>query len=135
MIHRLNIRVYYEDTDVAGVVYHANYLKFFERGRTETLRSIGIDQLKLKEQHGLVYVVTRIEVDFRAPARFDDMVAVETEVKERTPVRIEILQRLTRKGQTLAEAKVWIASINEAGQPQRMPDQMSAALDRLVPAR
>ena len=76
-MHRFPVRVYYEDTDFGGVVYYANYLRFLERGRTEALRDLGVDQVALKER-GIVFVVRRANVEFLAPARFDDALDVRT---------------------------------------------------------
>jgi YbgC/YbaW family acyl-CoA thioester hydrolase len=76
--HRLTLRVYYEDTDLAGIVYYANYLRFIERARTEWVRELGIDQGRLKAEAGIVFAVRRVEVDYIAPARFDDVLEVET---------------------------------------------------------
>ena len=73
MTHRFPVRVYYEDTDLAGIVYYANYLKFIERARTEWVRSLGIDQTRLKAEAGIVFAVRRVEADYLAPARFDDL--------------------------------------------------------------
>ena len=74
MIHEHSLRIYYEDTDMAGIVYYANYLKFFERGRSEAVRAAGIDQNALRDMHGLVFAVRRAEVDYLQPARLDDVV-------------------------------------------------------------
>jgi acyl-CoA thioester hydrolase len=81
--HELAVRVYYEDTDAAGIVYHANYLKFAERGRTELLRSLGFDHRRLAQAHGLVFAVARCAIDFMRPARLDDLLHVRTEVAGR----------------------------------------------------
>ncbi len=81
MTHTLPLRVYYEDTDLAGIVYYANYLRFIERARTEWVRSLGVDQTQLKAQHGIVFAVRRVEADYLAPARFDDEIEVRTSVR------------------------------------------------------
>jgi acyl-CoA thioester hydrolase len=83
-MHRLILRIYYEDTDFAGVVYYANYLRFIERGRTEWVRHRGVDQRRLLEEEGLVFAVRRIEADYLAPAFFDDLVEVDTALLEAT---------------------------------------------------
>src|SRR5437868_11428314 len=80
--HRLPVRVYYEDTDAGGIVYHANYLRFAERARTDMLRLAGVDQIRLREDHGLVFVLYRGEIDYRRPARFDDRLLVASDIAE-----------------------------------------------------
>ncbi len=132
-MHRLALRVYYEDTDLAGVVYYANYLKFLERGRTEALRDLGIDQTRLKAEAGLVFVVTRVEIDYRAPARFDDLLTVETRALRRTQARVWMGQRVLRDDAILTEATVALACLDATGRPQRLPARLAAALDRMLP--
>ncbi len=130
-MHRHDIRVYYEDTDLAGVVYYANYLRFLERGRTEALRALGIDQGRLKAEAGLVFVVARVEIDYRAPARFDDVVTVETALARRTPARVVMAQAVRRGEALLVEAEVTVACMGADGRPRRLPEAVAAALDRM----
>jgi acyl-CoA thioester hydrolase len=129
MTHRFPVRVYYEDTDLAGIVYYANYLKFIERARTEWVRSLGIDQRRLKAEAGLVFAVRRVEADYLAPAYFDDMLEIETDCLETTPARVVLAQRVMRDGVCLVEAKVTIVALAESGRPQRMPAALRAALE------
>jgi acyl-CoA thioester hydrolase len=129
-VHRLQIRVYYEDTDLAGVVYYANYLKFMERGRTEALRDGGVDQSRLKAETGVVFLVTRVEIDYRAPALFDDLLTVETQVVELRQASVAMAQRVLRDGRALAEAIVTLAAIGPTGRPTRLPPEVGAALRR-----
>ena len=91
-MHALSVRVYYEDTDLAGIVYYANYLKFIERGRSEWLRDRGIDQVALKVASGHVFAVRRVEADYLRPARFDDLLTVETVLSHMTAARIVVEQ-------------------------------------------
>lgn len=126
-VHRLALRVYYEDTDLAGIVYHANYLKFMERGRTEALRAAGVDQTRLKAE-GLVFVVTRMAIDFRRPARFDDLLSVETETTRLGAATVEMRQRVLRDGDAMAEAEVRVACMDGAGRAARLPPAVRAAL-------
>ncbi|MYF88382.1 MAG: YbgC/FadM family acyl-CoA thioesterase, partial [Boseongicola sp. SB0676_bin_33] len=91
MTHCFKIRVYYEDTDLAGIVYYANYLKFIERARTEWVRERGVDQAKLKEGHGIVFAVRRVEADYLAPARFNDDLVVETRLSSHSGARIGLV--------------------------------------------
>ena len=88
MTHRFACRVYYEDTDLAGIVYYANYLKFIERARSEWVRDLGVDQIDLRARQGLVFAVRRIEADYLSPARFDDVLQVETRLAGLTGARI-----------------------------------------------
>jgi acyl-CoA thioester hydrolase len=135
MAHRLEVRVYYEDTDLAGVVYYANYLRFIERGRTEALRALGIEQGRLRAERGLVFVVRRLEIDYLAPARFDDLLAVETEVTELRGARMLMEQRVCRGGALLARASVTVACMDAAGKAARLPGDIRDALDRLARSR
>ncbi|MGF1659928.1 MAG: tol-pal system-associated acyl-CoA thioesterase [Rubrimonas sp.] len=128
--HRLDLRVYYEDTDLAGIVYYANYLKFLERGRTEALRAVGVDQSAMKAG-GLVFAVTRVEIDYRRSARFDDLLTVETALSRLGGASVEMVQRVLRGDETLAPARVRVACMTPEGRPARMPDPVRAALARL----
>ncbi len=121
MDHRFAIRVYYEDTDMAGIVYHANYLKYIERARSDWVRATGVDQNALRLQQGAVFVVRRIEADYLAPARFDDVLEVRTRVRLVTGVRLVLAQSVERGGVSLFEAIVTLVCLGEAGQPMRLP--------------
>lgn len=124
----LTLRVYYEDTDLAGIVYYANYLKFIERGRTEFVRARGIDQSALKADQGIVFAVRRVEADYLAPARFDDLLRVETVVTALKGASILMDQTILRDGVTLFRAKVTLVCLNSAGRAQRMPDAVRLSL-------
>ena len=129
--HVLPVRVYYEDTDFTGVVYHASYLRFFERGRTEFLREAGIEHsalLSLAEP--CAFAVTRIGVQFRAAARVDDSLEVRTQNRWGRGVRIEARQRILRAGVLIAEAEVEVVCIRLDGRPRRPPREL---VDRLAP--
>lgn len=121
MIHHLTIRVYYEDTDLAGIVYYANYLRFIERGRTEWVRSMGIDQTRLKSEEGVVFAVRRVEADYLSPARFDDLLDIATMVDSATPARLVLKQEVRRDGALLFSALVTLAALTERGAPTRLP--------------
>lgn len=121
MIHRLPLRVYYEDTDLAGIVYYANYLKFIERGRSEWIRGLGVDQAALKRDHGLVFAVRRIEADYLHPARYDDQLVVETVLQAETGARLVMGQTVTRDGEVLFSAVVTIVCLSETGGAARLP--------------
>ena len=121
MTHRFSLRVYYEDTDLAGIVYYANYLRFIERARSEWIRSLGIDQKAMKADDGIVFAVRRVEADYLAPAQFDDELEVLTTTEAVTGARIVLRQIVQRDGQDLFVALVTIVAIAETGQPARLP--------------
>lgn len=131
MTHSHALRVYYEDTDLAGIVYYANYLKFIERARTEWVRALGIDQARLKSAEGIVFAVRRVEADYLRPAKFDDELAVETRVEVFTGARIVLEQVVARRGERLFQALVTLVCLTEAGAPARLPAELRR---RLAPA-
>ncbi len=126
-MHRFPIRVYYEDTDMAGIVYYANYLRYIERARSDWVREIGIDQLAMKAQ-GVVFAVRRIEADYIQPARFDDALDVHTALVKLTPARMIMAQKVLRGDDVLFTADVTIACIGAGGKPVRLPAEL-----RLMP--
>ena len=126
-MHRLPVRVYYEDTDFGGVVYYANYLRFLERGRTKALRDMGVDQVALKEQ-GQVFVVRRANVDFLAPARFDDMLEVRTWASTVKRASAIMAQEIWRGEDRLIAAEITIACITLEGRPTGLPEPVRAGL-------
>ena len=128
MTHRLSLRVYYEDTDLAGIVYYANYLKFTERARTEWVRSLGIDQTRLKAEEGIVFAVRRVEADYISPARFDDQLVVETGVQELKGARIVLTQNVLRDGVVLFASVVTLVALTDTGKPARLPADVRRAL-------
>ena len=118
--HAFPLTVYYEDTDLGGVVYHANYLKFIERARSHWVRALGIDQNAMRAQ-GLVFVVHRVEADFLAPARLDDALVVETIPHAGTRARLVLDQRVTRGETLLFRALVTLVCMDAGGKPRRLP--------------
>ena len=108
----LSIRVYYEDTDAGGVVYYANYLKFFERGRTEWLRALGMDQHTLALQEQMMFVVMHADIAYRQPARLDDRILVRTSVTELGGSTILFSQQALRDDTLLASADIRICAVN-----------------------
>jgi acyl-CoA thioester hydrolase len=124
------IRVYYEDTDAAGVVYYANYLRFMERARTEWLESLGFPLAAFEREHGVAFVVHRAEIDFLLPARLNDRLAVSVEALDRGASRLVVAQRVLREAATLAKARITLACLDpERWRPARMP----AVLARVLP--
>lgn len=136
--HRLKARVYYADTDFSGVVYHARYLEFLERGRSDFLRLSGVHHTELMDgKHGerIVWVVRRMEIDFVAPARIDDILTIETRTEKISGARIFMAQKLLRGEELLVSAAVEAAIIGESGRPRRFPREWAAAfLGRSAPA-
>ncbi|MGN6766532.1 MAG: tol-pal system-associated acyl-CoA thioesterase [Rhizobiaceae bacterium] len=122
--HRLLARVYFADTDFSGVVYHARYLEFFERGRSDFLRLAGVHHTELADgKHGekMVWVVRRMEIVFHAPARIDDILTIDTKTVNVSGARIFMEQRIRRGDTALVDAKVEAAIIGESGRPRRFP--------------
>lgn len=111
--HSFPIRVYYEDTDAGGIVYHANYLNFAERARTEALREAGIDQSALWKTHGIGFVVRKATVDYSRPARLDDMLAVETHLEKWGRASLTLVQTIRRGSETLANVHIKLAVIDK----------------------
>ena len=131
--HLLPVRVYYEDTDFTGLVYHASYLRFFERGRTEFLRAAGVEHAKLLESADPgAFAVTRMSIDFRRAARVDDALVIRTAFQALRGARIEARQRALRDGVTLAEAEVEVVCIRPDGRPRRPPVDLLARLAPFV---
>ena len=128
MTHSLTLRVYYEDTDLAGIVYYANYLKFIERARTEWVRGLGIDQGALKRDAGVVFAVRRVVADYLSPARFDDVLTVTTDCRAVTAARIVLDQRVWRDGALLFSAEVTLVALLETGRPARLGAAIRAKL-------
>jgi acyl-CoA thioester hydrolase len=125
--HRFDLRVYYEDTDLAGIVYYANYLKFIERGRSEYLRALGIDQGALKTREGIVFAVRRVEADYLRPALFDDHLSVTTTPRAVGGARIVLDQAVLRGDEVLFSAVVTIVCLTAAGRPARVPAPVTQA--------
>lgn len=120
-MHRTAFRVYYEDTDFSGFVYHANYLRFLERGRTDLLRELGVAQSALKQgADGLVFVVTRIVVDYLRPAKMDDVLTISTSIDAVTGATMTMAQAIHRGEEALVKAMVHIAAVRD-GRAVRLP--------------
>ena len=127
MKHTYPVRVYYEDTDMGGVVYHANFLRYIERARSDWVRQLGNDQNAMREE-GIVWVVRRVEADYLAPAKFEDELVVETDVVSLSGVRLTMAQ-LVRRGETeIFRATVTAVCINKAGKPVRLPAEIRALM-------
>ena len=133
--HVLPVRVYFEDTDTGGVVYHANFLKFCERGRSDFIRLLGIDAKGLADPargEPAIFVVRRVEIDFLKPGRMDDVLEVVTSCAEISNASLVLDQEVRRDGTPLARAKVSVVLVSQAGKPQRLGQLVRGALQRFV---
>ena len=133
--HILPVRVYFEDTDFAGLVYHANYLKFCERGRSDFIRLLGIHHQDLAnpdQGEASVFVVRRVEIDYLKPAKLDDVLEVVTRCVETGGASLTLLQEVRREGVVLVRAKVVVVLVSETGKPQRLGQLVRGALERFV---
>jgi len=136
-VHLLPVRVYYEDTDAAGIVYHANYLRFAERGRTEMLRVVGIHQNDLRRDTGLAFAVYKGDVHYMKPARLDDELLVETELVELSGASVHIKQTIRKAadgvpGEGLVEYRAHVVCMNADGRAQRLPADLRKTLEPYV---
>ena len=128
------VRVYYEDTDAGGVVYHASYFRFAERARTEMLRALGVAHRELIEAEGYQFVVRRCAADFRRPARLDDRLDVVTRVTALGATRVALAQDVRRDGAELVAIEVELVGLGTSGRPARMPGRLKRALNPLIAA-
>ena len=134
-LHRYSLRIYFEDTDAGGVVYHANYLRFMERARTDMLRCLGIEQRQALEAQGSErgnYVVGSLQIDYKRPARLDDVVTVVSAVEALGAASCGIRQRIFRKDELLTDAKVTVAFVGDGGRPRRQPAAWRERFDALL---
>jgi acyl-CoA thioester hydrolase len=126
--HQLTVRVYYEDTDFSGVVYHASYLRFMERGRTEQIRDLGVEQAELFDgEQGLSFAVRRMAIEFLRPARMDDLLTIETRPTEARGATLLLAQRVLRGEEVLVTAEVTVACVG-GGRARRIPDVLRRRL-------
>ena len=133
--HLFPVRVYYEDTDLTGMVYHANYLRWFERARSDLLRVLGIEQRGAVEDGTGFYTVAELNIRYLAPARLDDAVTVATTALELGAASVRLRQQALRGDQVLAEAAVRVGFIGPDGRPRRQPDAWRAAFKTLQLAK
>lgn len=132
-VHRLPVRVYYEDTDFSGVVYHARYLHFFERGRTESLRALGIHHSELiNSDDPIAFAVRSLSIEYVKAARVDEALVVETTYRPNKGPRLRMDQALTRNGETICTAKIEAVIIDPSGRPKRPTRAMIAAWQPVV---
>ncbi len=129
-VHLLYARIYYADTDFSGFVYHGRYLEFYERGRTDFLRLQDVHHIELAEGalgEEMVWVVRRMEIDYKSPAKMDDLILIETRVSEIRGARVIMAQKITCRERLLSEAKVEAVMITKEGHPRRIPDEWREA--------
>ena len=133
-VHHIHQRVYYEDTDAAGIVYYANYLCFAERARTEILRLLGVSQARLRAEEGLAFAVRRCAVTYHRPARLDDLLIIRTWVTAMTRVQVTMRQAVAgaADGRAIAELDVQIVCIDDDGRPARIPQALTGAFTHLM---
>ncbi len=125
----ISVRVYWEDTDAGGVVFYANYLKFFERARTEWLRALGVEQTALKAETGAIFVVAEVQLRYLAAARLDDLLTITVKVLDQGAASLELEQQAWRGDTLLAEGRVRVGCVDGATlRPRRMPKQILDAL-------
>jgi len=127
-MHQLDIRIYYEDTDCGGVVYHANYLKFMERARTEALRNCGFEQNEIAAQDDVIFALSQSDICYLRPAIFDDLICVETQLVAIKGARILFKQSICRNQDVLVTADITIATISQEGKAKRMPEYIRTRL-------
>lgn len=132
MSHRIEVRVYYEDTDMAGIVYYANYLKFMERARTEAVRAAGIGQQALRDEAAIVFAVRRVEIEYLGPARLDDLLTVETRLKRMGAATLEMVQTVRRGETALTQADIKIACMSVSGKAMRIPADIRVKLAAIL---
>ncbi len=137
-VHRFAVRVYFEDTDLSGVVYHANYLRWFERARSDMLRLLGIDQRAAQEAGEGAYAVAELTIRYFAPARLDDAVLIESRVEEMRAAscRMHQMATLVRDGRDdvlLTEARLRVGFVAPDGRPRRQPDAWRRAFAAILP--
>jgi acyl-CoA thioester hydrolase len=133
-VHRYAVRVCFEDTDLTGVVYHANYLRWFERARSDMLRLLGIDQRAAQEAGEGAYAVAELAIRYLAPARLDDAVLIESHGEELRAASCRMLQRALRGQTLLSEARVRVGFVTPSGRPRRQPDAWRAAFASIFPS-
>jgi acyl-CoA thioester hydrolase len=133
-VHRFAVRVYFEDTDLSGVVYHANYLRWFERARSEMLRLLGIEQRAVQESGEGAYAVAELTIRYLLPARLDDAVVIESRVEELRAASCRIHQQVWRGDAMLAEARLRIGFVGPDGRPRRQPLAWRTAFAAIAPA-
>jgi len=128
MTHIFTLRVYYEDTDMAGIVYYANYLRYIERARSEAVRDVGIEQLAMRDDDKAVFVVRGMQLEYLRPARFDNVLTIETETTSLKAATMQMFQTVKRGDEVLFTADVRVACMSLTGRPTRYPAEIRRKL-------
>ena len=126
---KYNTKVYYEDTDAAGIVYYANYLKFLERARSEAIYSIGLTNKKLLSDHGTIIIVKSCNIDYKKPAKFEDSLEIISEIKTISKSSFTMDQIIKRKDEIISESEIVLVTVNAQGKPIRIPDVLNKFLN------
>tara|TARA_B100000700_G_scaffold147038_1_gene163868 strand:+ start:893 stop:1288 length:396 start_codon:yes stop_codon:yes gene_type:complete len=126
---KYNTKVYYEDTDAAGIVYYANYLKFLERARSEAIYSIGLTNKKLLNDYGTIIIVKSCKIDYKSPAKFEDLLEIISKIKTIGKSSFTMDQIIKRKDETISESEVVLVTVNAEGKPIRIPDVLNKFLN------
>ena len=124
-----NTKVYYEDTDAGGIVYYANYLKFLERARSEAIYSIGLTNKKLLNDYGTIIIVKSCKIDYKSPAKFEDLLEIISKIKTIGKSSFTMDQIIKRKDETISESEVVLVTVNAEGKPIRIPDVLNKFLN------
>ena len=126
---KYNTKVYYEDTDAAGIVYYANYLKFLERARSEAIYSIGLTNKKLLSDHGTIIIVKSCNIDYKKPAKFEDSLEIISKIKTISKSSFTMDQIIKRKDEIISESEIVLVTVNAKGKPIRIPDVLNKFLN------
>ena len=123
------VKIYYEDTDSGGVVYYANYLKFLERARSEAIYSLGFTNLSLLEKYNILLIVKSCNIEYKKPAKFEDILDINSEVISLTKTSFKMKQNILRKGELITEANVHLVVVNKNGKPSKIPNELKKYLE------
>ena len=123
------VKIYYEDTDSGGVVYYANYLKFLERARSEAIYSLGFTNLSLLEKYNILLIVKSCNIEYKKPAKFEDILDINSEVISLTKTSFKMKQNILRKGELITEANVHLVAVNKNGKPSKIPNELKKYLE------
>ena len=126
---RFNTKVYYEDTDAAGIVYYANYLKFLERARSEAIYSMGLTNKKLLNDHGTIIIVKSCKIDYKKPAKFEDLLEIISKIKTISKSSFTMDQMIKRNEEIISESEIVLVTVNAEGKPIRIPDVLNKFLN------
>ena len=123
------VKVYYEDTDAGGVVYYANYLKYLERARSEAIYSLGYTNSSILEQFGVLLIVKSCNIEYKKPAKFEDMLEIISEIKSFTKTSFLMKQSILRKNEIISDAEIHLVSVDKNGKPSKIPEDLKKKLE------